>query len=294
MFVLEPWQLVIVRVYHGVATAVFTPVAIAAIADIYRERRGEMMGVLLISDFVWETASTIYSWNSDNTLFIPWNLHTLWIIWRSSSIALLRFPETGEVRSTKKKVNIQLLSILTNSRIVAASGIMALTYFAMQSIETFLPLYMKVLEVEPWLIGIALTIELSVIALLKPYGGRLYDRIGGGKVISLGVTLSALGVLAVAFSTTYVLVLLSIILFAMGVAFTTASVPPLISGIAGKEAHGTALGAIETIKDVGQALGPIVTGILLTYVLYRLAFIMVAIITLLAILLNTLLYRGRR
>ena len=32
LLVTDPWQLIIVRVYHGVATAVFTPVAIAAIA----------------------------------------------------------------------------------------------------------------------------------------------------------------------------------------------------------------------------------------------------------------------
>jgi len=134
----------------------------------------------LLAPSIAGTAITLYSFHGTYILCGLFGVAAL--------VALLRFPETGEVRSTKKKVNIQLLSILTNSRIVAASSIMALTYFAMQSIETFLPLYMKVLEVEPWLIGIALTIELSVIALLKPYGGRLYDRIGGGKVISLGVT----------------------------------------------------------------------------------------------------------
>jgi len=69
--VLEPWQLVIVRVYHGVATAVFTPVAIAAIADIYRERRGEMMGYFssatlfgrLLAPSIAGTAITLYSFH---------------------------------------------------------------------------------------------------------------------------------------------------------------------------------------------------------------------------------------
>ncbi len=45
----------------------------------------------------------------------------------------------------------------------------------------------------------------------------------------------------------------------------TASIPPMISRTAGREAHGTALGAMETTRDIGQALGPIATGLVLTF-----------------------------
>lgn len=118
------------------------------------------------------------------------------------------------MRGIRREVNIRLLSILTNVKIITASCIMASTYFAMQSIETFLPLYMESLNVESWLIGITFTIELAVIAFLKPYGGRLYDRIGGGKVNSIGVFLSFLGLILIAFSDMYFSTLLSIILYA--------------------------------------------------------------------------------
>ncbi len=39
-----PWHLVLVRVYHGLATAILGPVAMAAVADTFDERRGERMG----------------------------------------------------------------------------------------------------------------------------------------------------------------------------------------------------------------------------------------------------------
>ena len=38
-------------------------------------------------------------------------------------IVLLEFPETSEVRSTRRKVNVRFLSILTNVRIIVASCI---------------------------------------------------------------------------------------------------------------------------------------------------------------------------
>ncbi len=74
-----------------------------------------------------------------------------------------------------------------------------------------------------------------------------------------------------------------------GVAFTIASISPLISKIVTRKSYGTALGAMETIKDVGQALGPIVMGVILMFTSYKLAFIIVAIITSTSLLLNMIL-----
>lgn len=40
-----------------------------------------------------------------------------------------------------------------------------------------------------WIPGTTLTIELAVLAILKPYGGYLYDRFGGSKIVCLGAAL---------------------------------------------------------------------------------------------------------
>ncbi|RLF22589.1 MAG: hypothetical protein DRM97_05555 [Thermoprotei archaeon] len=147
LFITKPWQLIVVRVYHGIATAVFTPVAIAAIADIYHERRGEMMGFFssatllgrLLAPSIAGTMITLYSFHETYALCGVFGIAAL--------ATLLRFPKTmtTEMRSTRRETDVRLLSVLANPRIVAASSIMALPYFAMQSIETFLPLYMRTL-----------------------------------------------------------------------------------------------------------------------------------------------------
>jgi MFS transporter, DHA1 family, multidrug resistance protein len=38
------WQLALVRFYHGLATAVFTPIAMALVVDIFPTQRGERLG----------------------------------------------------------------------------------------------------------------------------------------------------------------------------------------------------------------------------------------------------------
>src|SRR5512136_591230 len=44
LLITSPWQLVLVRVYHGLATAILGPVAMAAVADTFKKGRGEHMG----------------------------------------------------------------------------------------------------------------------------------------------------------------------------------------------------------------------------------------------------------
>jgi len=44
LFVKNGITLALIRAYHGIATAVFTPVSLAVIADVYAKDRGEKMG----------------------------------------------------------------------------------------------------------------------------------------------------------------------------------------------------------------------------------------------------------
>jgi DHA1 family multidrug resistance protein-like MFS transporter len=43
LLITDPWQLVLVRIYHGLTTAILGPVALATVADTYEKGRGERM-----------------------------------------------------------------------------------------------------------------------------------------------------------------------------------------------------------------------------------------------------------
>lgn len=297
LFVTNTWELILVRVYHGIATAIFTPVAIASIADVYRERRGSAIGLFssatmagrLLAPTIAGTAITLYSFHG---------AYLLYGIIGFTAMIVLSWSKETRTRETSARARrngfTRILDVVGDVGVVTASIMMALTYFALQSIETFLPLYMEKLKIESWLIGVTLTIELAVIAILKPYGGYLYDNVGWSKTIGIGVLASALGLIMLAYAESYLTILLSIVLFAVGVALITACIPPLVSDIAGREVHGTALGLMETIKDVGQALGPIVTGLIVSYYSYSSSFTFSAILLLLIVFLSLILKRRVR
>jgi len=287
LLVTQPWELVAVRVYHGVATAIFTSVATAAIADLYVQRRGEMMGYFSSATLVGRLIAPVMAGTLITLYSFFWTYLVCGVFGLIAFALLTKFPETLRKPKHKGK-NIYVGKVLRNINLILASSIMALTYFTMQSIETFIPLYLGSIGVEAWLTGVTLSVELGIIALLKPYGGRSYDRVGAGKIIPLGGIMLVLGISTIGLIGNYLAVLASLIVFAVGVTLITASVPPLISNLIMKEAYGTALGTMETIKDIGQALGPIVTGATLTSLPYSQAFLIAGVIATPILLLSAL------
>ena len=271
LFVTNAWQLALVRVYHGVATAAFTPVAIALIADMYESKRGEMMGLFSSATIAGRLVAPI---TAGAILSLAGFKEAYLVCGVVGAAAFISMFNLRSFRSEKKKSSSsrgirEVFRVLVNGEIAAASAVMAVTYFAMQSLETFLPIYMEDLGVEAWLIGAVFTIQLFVIMILKPYAGKLSDVIGRVKTIVLGLTISSMGMIGAAFLRSYEGLVLSMIIFAAGVSFTTASAPPLVSELVSEERYGAAIGAMETIKDVGQALGPIFTGLILLHLTFE-------------------------
>ena len=77
------------------------------------------------------------------------------------------------------------------------------------------------------------------------------------------------------FSSFWILAALCVV-FGLGEAFVTTSTGALVADLAKQESLGTAMGVFGTIADTGQALGPIIIGVLLTRIGYLPAFSLLA------------------
>jgi DHA1 family multidrug resistance protein-like MFS transporter len=96
--------------------------------------------------------------------------------------------------------------------------------------------------------------------LAKPIMGRFSDKIGRKKPIVLGLVLGGVPMVATQFAVTFPELVVVSVTFGLGFSLVTSSTPPLVSEACRKEVYGSAMGFLGTIMDVGQALGPIVTG----------------------------------
>ncbi|OYT31229.1 MAG: MFS transporter [Thermofilum sp. ex4484_79] len=272
-------QLTLVRAYHGLATAIFTPVSIAVVADLYRESRGLKMGLYSSSTLVGRLvapslAGILIAFSGFKLAYIACGV--------SGVIALaliLRMPNMGEGQQKVEAASLRgVLQILSDVRILVVSLVQAVTYYAMQSIETFLPLLLSEMRIEVWIIGLIPTIQMGIIAATKPAMGTLSDKAGRVRSMLLGILLSVMGIVALSMSYNIDLIIVSIVIFSIGVSAITASTAPLVSELTPGERYGSAIGVMETIKDVGQASGPIISGIVSAIFGYKMAFVAVSLI----------------
>jgi MFS family permease len=143
----------------------------------------------------------------------------------------------------------------------------------------------EVAGLDEFLTGIIITSIIGIAIFARPYMGRLSDKIGRRKPIILGCIISAAPMLVIPFVTNFWALLLLALIYGFGFASVTSSTQALISELTPKELVGTSMGFLDTIMDVGQTLGPIISGLILaTSLEYVGVFLSLSILLLLACL----------
>ena len=269
------WQLIVVRFYHGFATAIFAPVAEASIAELFPTRRGERISLFTSATYVGRVIAPALG---GYILFATTdNFHVLYLAVAVAGVTALimslpflverKQPKTIQQRKAKETVK-QLFSgwktVAKSPGILIVSFVQACQYYAYGATEYFLAGYLpEVAQFDKFLTGMIITSIIGVAIFARPYMGRVSDRIGRRIPIILGCIISALPLLAIPFVTDFWVLLLLVVVYGFGFATVTASTPALISELVPKGLIGTSMGFLDTIMDVGQTLGPIISGFIL-------------------------------
>ncbi len=271
LLVTQPWHLVLVRIYHGLATAIVGPVAMAAVADTYEKGRGEKMAwyssATMVGRFIapFVGGALIFG---DN---FRWVYLVDGIFGVMALLAATRVPlgdgSSAPVREALKgqsgRVRRELAVVFRHPGILATSGIEAAQYFAYGSLETFLPIYLhEKVGFSPVEIGLLFTLQIVAATLTKPIMGRLSDRYGRVPMIAVGLGLGGVTTALITFSGNYLVLVVLIALFGLGLATVTASTSALVADFSREQSRGSALGILSGIMDIGHSSGPMVAGVL--------------------------------
>jgi len=166
------------------------------------------------------------------------------------------------------------------------SAIEAGQLFAYGAVEAFIPKYgQAVIGLNDWQIGAVLGLMGVLLMATKPLMGVLSDRTGRRLPIGAGLVVGAVALFAMFLANSLVSLTVVLMVFGVGVAMVTASTSPLITDLCKQKAYGSALGVLDTIMDIGQTLGPIVFGFLITALFYYVSFALVGIVLLILALL---------
>ena len=277
--------LILLRFAHGNATAIFGPVASAALSDLapashratwlstYSTAQGAgqalgpvVAGYLIAAgrfDLAFVAAGVIGA-------IAPFLVAT----WRGAPAPS---PRRGRWQELKKGI----AEVAGDRLVLVTSAAQAAQFVLNGTLNAFLPLYgREVLGLTLPRLGWLFGIQTATTLLVRPLIGFLSDRAGRRWVIVTGLSVCSVAVLLVSIAGSFIGLLAAVVAYAAGVATTTAATSAFITDVTRRARYGAAHGVFGTIYDVGDALGPIAAGILVGTVGYSRMFQVMAAVAL--------------
>jgi MFS family permease len=281
LFVTSWWQLVLVRFYHGFATAIFVPVTEAAVAERFPSKRGERISILNSATGVGRTVAPTLGGvilgltnNGFSALYLAVSVAGV----TAFVIAFFLLTEknkseiqTADVRISARKMFQGWRQLVRNRAVLSVSFVQASQYYAFGAAEFFIVGYaIDVANLSGFYYGPILSALTIAVIIARPALGRFSDRRGRRLPIVTGSIIGALMLLAIPFSTSFVLLFGLAVGFGLGFAFVVSSTSPLMVELTSAGLVGSSMGFLSTVMDVGQTLGPILSGIIGAFAVERL------------------------
>lgn len=277
--------LIVLRFLHGSATAIFGPVASASLSDVAPPAsRGTWLSTYSTAQGAGQAlgpvvAGYLIAAGRFDLAFITAGVIGLGVPlivagWRGA-------PPTTSNRGSWPEFRRGVMEVLRDRLVLVTSGAQAAQFVLNGMLNAFLPLYgrealgLTATELG-WLFGVQTLTTLAV----RPTIGFLSDRAGRRWVIVTGLTICSAAVFSLSLAASASALVAAVIAYAAGVATTTAATGAYITDVTRRARYGAAHGVFGTIYDVGDALGPIVAGLLVVAVGYARMFQIMAAVAL--------------
>ena len=265
-FIQTPEQLLVIRLVHGLATAIYGPVTLAYIAEMARGGRGRVdTDPSVAEDIGWfeiaRSGGYIAGPALGGWLLLSLDPTTVFtIIGYISCIAflpVLLLPETRlkEKRKRERVVSHILRALRDGGRTPAVwltGGLEAVTFVALYTLKAFLPIYALEAGVSVVLVGLYFSLNETAHVLGKPFCGRLGDRFGYLPTISLGMLLLALALPLVPTLNQGLLFLLPALIMGIAQALIFPAAKALVSDRISPEHLGAGMGSNRHAAELRQ------------------------------------------
>lgn len=280
----SPEALLAVRFLHGFATAIFSPVAAAFVADLAQKGRGEKLGWFASAN---DLGGSVGPLLGGLLLFYTASYPATYLAVAALGVLpllmVLRLPDDERRRTRESTLGPRarqfwagVREVVSSRAVIIASSLEAALYVGYGTFLGFFPPYAKGIGLNDAEIALVMGGQLATTMLAKPLSGRLSDRLGRKPLILAGLFLCALTLPAVPALTSVSALLTVSALFGLGVAIVTPSTTALVADLVRAGRMGSAMGVFGTIWDGGEALGPILAGVLIASLSWTPAFGLIA------------------
>ena len=282
-----PEELLILRLIHGLSTAIYGPVTVAFVIESCRkpgttdkncaERLG-WFGIARSGGYLLGPTITAFLL----TEYSPQTIFTFIGIFSSCAFLPILFLKDYNPSSPKKTFKKQtkeaFLTGIKTPELWLAGCLECVVYLGFFASKTFLPLYAIETGITIIWVGIFFSSQELIHLITRPLGGRLSDRFGYLLIIASGmlVAATAFGLLPMIHSPYKMLMLAIALGFSQSMIFP--STLALFSQKVDKQYTGTGIGLIGTFKNLGKVIGPLLGGLIINWYNYNWMFWSISIL----------------
>jgi len=278
------WQLALVRFYHGFATAIFMPVAEATIAEQFPANRGGRISDFNSATYIGRGLAPALGGFiiliTNKGLPTPQNFAPLYlavgvsgVLALAIAVLLLKESKVHSAHAAKTELSMgEMLKgwakVATNRGSMVVTFVQSVQYYIFGVVEFYFVQYMQqVAGLNSFEIGVVMTVQIVSLIVSRPIMGRFSDRTSRRTPVVAGCIISGALLLVVPIFTQLWVFLLVSIGYGLGFAMVISSTSPIMVEVNPAHLVGTSMGFLSTMMDIGQAIGPIISGVILASVL---------------------------
>jgi len=255
-------QLVWIRFLHGVGSAMIVPIAAAVIGDISPEgREGSMMGTFNVALFLGFGAGPLLGGVVLDTLGMA---EVFYLMGGLSCVSLLLIvlfmPEKKNHEKNQKRTVSPFRTIWHHD---VFKGILIFRFsnaVVRGSTTAFLPIFASRFAVSPSRIGLLVSLNILLTAVLQHFFGRLADRMNRRFLVVVGSILTAIPLLLTPFAQNYFHLLVLGVCMGVGGGVAFPAALALVTVVGRDHGMGNVMGYFNSAMSFGMIVGPVIAG----------------------------------
>ena len=265
-FVVNPSQLIVVRLFHGLAGGLLVPASFSFLSKMKIDRKQSIRmafsgATVGLASIIGPAFGGIISQTYDvNLVFVTVGI----LMFIMALLVIFIFPKS-QTSSEKKRSSTSTSTVMKNllkEPILRLSyaGVFLLT-FAMGTLAYLLPLKIESLGFNSSLSGILLSTFAIVATLIFSLPtNQIYERFPKAKIMTIGVAILGVSLFLLGIVTTIPLHFVVMVLYGVGFALIFPTMSSMVTEGSGEKERGMAFGIFYGVFSFGIVVGSFVTG----------------------------------
>lgn len=263
------YSLTVVRFAHGLASAMVVPIAMAYVADFSEKgKEGSRMGNFSISMFLGMGVGPLLGGFLNDTFGIDSVFYVMAALSAFATLLVgISLPETNRGKFTVQDGDVA--PMWETLRLPVMRGVMIFTFISALGrggMMVFIPVFAPLIAISPFEVGIVLSMNTFLMALLQVPMGRLTDTGNKVALIVAGSAITAFAIALIPISGSFwpLLVITSVV--GVGGAIQQPAIMALTVDAGRTLGMGTSMGAYNTVFGIGMIIAPLMGGVFMDFV----------------------------